>query len=319
MNTDTIKLYWKMYKPEIKTGLGLAMSVCGLVDACIATVKAERVITDTREAIADISDKREKYSEQAYSNKEFKKDSFKVLSASAVSLCKIYAFSGTEYIIGNGLMLNAGSDYRSTIGELTTSCAALSEGFRRYRDRVADKYGVEADRDIYYDVKHKKVSEEYLDENGKTKKRKKDVAYSENPFTLHPYTYIWDDGSSVEFSNDRFWNKNFHITNQEYFNNLIRARVDHKTGRPGYVYLHEILTAEGMDASVCDQDAGCLYFPNGDNPYGTNGVDLGLLEMYRDTDGNLCFINEDAINGYEGVWLLDINAIPNITTVLRQY
>lgn len=318
---DYLKLNLKMYKPEIEVGFGLALSLCGLIDACKATAKANDIFEETKNDFAVLDRAMTDLTEEQYPKSRRRKDTIDIYSHTFKNMVKVYAAPAFIYCAGNALMLKSNSDYKKRTANLSAAYAAMSEAYRQYRKRIVDKYGQKVDDEIRYDIQHKKVTEEYVDEDGKTKKRKKDVPTA-NPYLMNPYTFIWDDGSSVEFDpDDEFWNKNFLTTRQNYFNDLGKSRINTHKQRPGWVTLNEVLSGLGMDTNFkFGQEVGWLFYPEGiDNPYGDNYIDFGLLEMYRDPNGDLCFINEEAINLTEKVWLLDFNAQGNILEVLKQF
>lgn len=319
----------KAYYPEIKMGAGAMIAVCATGNLMKDTLKAEDVLNTYNEKCALIEEAREKCPDE-YSAKDKQKDRAIMAGWLTAGLAKRYAFDLALYILGFALMFSSNADHKANSVSASAALAVVSEAYKAYRKRVADKYGEEADRDFALGVEQKKVSIETIDEDGKVHKQMKNTKYipadnvSRNPFLMGAYTYIWDNGSSCEFDdNDPFWNKNFLSQAQEWARNLIIARSDSATNTPGYLFLDEVLKALGMELSRADNEfersAGWLYFPNGDNPYGDNFVDFGLMETMRDPNGDICFMNADAINGYEPAWLLNFNCQGDIRGLMRKY
>lgn len=319
----------KAYYPEIKMGAGAMIAVCATGSLMKDTLKAEDVLNTYNEKCALIEEAREKCPDE-YSTKDEKRDRTIMAGWLTGGLAKRYAFDLALYILGFALMFSSNADHKANSMSASAALAVVSEAYKAYRKRVADKYGEEADRDLALGIEQKKVNVEMIDEEGKVRKQTKSTKYipadnvSKNPFLMGAYTYIWDNGSSCEFDdNDPFWNKNFLSQSQEWARNLIIARSDSATNTPGYLFLDEVLKALGMELSRADNEfersAGWLYFPNGDNPYGDNFVDFGLMETMRDPNGDICFMNADAINGYEPAWLLNFNCQGDIRGLMRKY
>lgn len=326
-----ILYFVKAYYPEIKMGAGAVIAICATGGMCKDTLKAEKVLDTYKEKCEIIAEAREKCPDE-YSAKDEKRDKGIMIFWLIRNLAKKYAFNIALYILGFGLMFSSNADHKANHMSASAALALVNEAYNAYRRRVVEKYGEDADRDLALGLEQKKVSIETIDEEGKTKKSSKFVPYksgkmdetSKNPFLMGAYTYIWDNGSSCEFDdNDPFWNKNFLGQAQEWARNLIIARSDSATNTPGYLFLDEVLKTLGMELSRADNEfersAGWLYFPNGDNPYGDNFVDFGLMETMRDPNGDICFMNADAINGYEPAWLLNFNCQGDIRGLMRKY
>lgn len=321
--------FLKAYYPEIKMGAGAVITVCATAGMCKDTLKAEEVLKVYKEKCEVISEAREKCPDE-YSSSDEKKDKATMIFWLSRNLLKKYAFNLVLYLLGFGLMFSSNADHKANSLSASAALAMITEAYNAYRRRTVEKYGEEADQELALGLQQKKVSFETVDEEGKTKKATRNTKYipmdevGKNPFTLGAYTYIWDNGSSTEFDdNDPFWNKNFLSGAQEWARGIIKARSDSGTNTPGYLFLDEVLTALGMELSRFDNEfersAGWLYFPNGDNPYGDNYVDFGLMETMRDPNGDICFMNADAINGYEPAWLLNFNCQGDIRGLMRKY
>jgi len=319
----------KAFYPEIKMGAGAVVTVLATAGMCGDTIKAESVLETYKEKCERIKEAREKCPDE-YSSKDEKTDKAIMLFWLGRNLVKKYAVNLILYIIGFGLMFSSNADHKANGVSASAALALLTKAHDAYRKRVVAKYGEDVDRDLALGLEQKKMSVETVDEEGKTKRSTKSTKYipadgsGKNPFTLGAYTYIWDNGSSAEYDdNDPFWNKNFLGEAQKWARNLIIARSDAATNTPGYLFLDEVLKALGMELSRADNEfersAGWLYFPNGDNPYGDNYIDFGLMETMRDPNGDLCFMNADAINGYEPAWLLNFNCQGDIRALMRKY
>ena len=326
---EKILYFMKAYYPEIKMGAGAMMTVLATGGMLKDTLKAEDVLKKYKDDCELINEAREKCPDE-YSERDKHHDETIAKGRLAVGLAKKYAIDLVFYILGFGLMFSSNADHKANSLSASAALAMISEAYKSYRKRVVDKYGEEADRDFALGLEQKKISIETVDEEGKVKKSTKTAKYipmddaSKNPFVMGAYTYIWDNGSSIEFDdNDPFWNKNFLGRSQEWARNKIIARSDAATNTPGYLFLDEVLKELGMELSRANNDfersAGWLYFPNGENPYGDNFVDFGLMETMRDPNGDICFMNADAINGYEPAWLLNFNCQGDIRALMKKY
>ena len=279
--------------PEILLGSGIVLGGATIVAACIGTTKLPDILEDAQKSINDVKTVRDNpdLASQEYSEDDFKKAIAMVYGKSALKIVKVYM---PAIILGTmslaSVLASHGIMHRRSVA-LTAAYSAVSEGFARYREGVAERFGEDVDREIAYGIKKEKVSETVTDpETGKEKKSKIErEIVSDDVTTCSPYARFFDDASR-EWTNDPEYNLMFLRSQQAYFNKRLKMR--------GHVTLNEVYRALDLKES----DAGAI---NGweykkDNPNGDNMIDFGIYNVKRRA-------NRDFVNGYEDVVLLDFN------------
>ena len=166
---------------------------------------------------------------------------------------------------------------------LAAAYTTVYTAFKQYQDRVAEKIGAEAEKEIRYAVEKKKVDETETDENGKQKKLKKSIDIATMP---SGYAKFFDE-CSREWMKDPELNLMFLRGKQTMLNNKLQAC--------GFVFLNEVY----RELDLCEptqegQVVGWYYTP--EHP---SFIDFGIYNTNRST--------ERFVNGYERSILLDFN------------
>ena len=178
-----------------------------------------------------------------------------------------------------------------------------TEKLNKYRKRVAEKYGDDIEKEIYYGIKELTVEEE--DEKGKKKSKK--IKAMDNELIEHDiHCRFFDETSGLwDEYNGLTMHKILVMNAQKYCNQLIKSRVvydkNDKVYKPGYLYLNEAYDALGMAKSDAGHHIGWLYDPEEDGPIDENHryVDFGLFRNDQAT--------RDFMNNKEKTVLLDFN------------
>ena len=105
-------------------------------------------------------------------------------------------------------------------------------------------------------------------------------------YRVSPYAR-WFNDRCLGWNKDPEYNKHFLLSQQNYANELLKAR--------GYIFLNQIYDLLGLPRTRAGQVVGWIYDVN--NPLGDNFIDFGLYNNY----------NEDFINDYTESVLLDFN------------
>lgn len=261
----TVKV--RKYAPEILTGVAAVGTVVGTVMACKATTKLEPIIDDAKEQLDDIHEAVDE------NNPDAKKEIAHVYISTGLQVAKLYAPSAGVIAVSLASMIASTGISRKREVSLAAAYAALSKAYSDYRGKIAEKFGVDAEKDICYNVTNDTLTETVEDEEtGKKKKVRKTVKSSDG--TLYsPYAFFFDDVNSTEWKDDPQANLYFLNCQQRYMNDLVRAR--------GWVTLAEIKHALGCDACIeaGDIHVGITYKPN--HPTGDNYVDFGIFNVNR--------------------------------------
>lgn len=287
-NTGKFGALVKKNSPEIMMIVGAAGTVTAAVMACKATLRANNLLADAKEAIADCKGDLEVAEDDEYTEEECKKDVQHICVKTTLEVVKLYGPSVALGILSMGTMFASNETLRKRNVSLTAAYAAVDTAFKNYRKNVVDEYGEEIDKNLYYGIKKKKVDVIETAEDGTTKTVKKEVPVATG-VTCSPYAKFFDE-SSREWEKDAEYNKAFLLRQQEYADDKLKAR--------GYLFLNEVYEMLGLDISRAGQTVGWIY--DKENPIGDNYVDFGIVDLYDEK-------KRDFINGYERNILLDFN------------
>ena len=244
----------KAHSPEILLIAGIAGAVGTVILACVGTRKLDAVLEDSKQRIDEAK-------ETAVENEDEQ------------------TTSGSQ----KGLVLAYAQIMKDRNESLAAAYTTVYTAFKQYQDRVAEKIGAEAEKEIRYAVEKKKVDETETDENGKQKKLKKSIDIATMP---SGYAKFFDE-CSREWVKDPELNLMFLRGKQAMLNNKLQAC--------GFVFLNEVY----RELDLCEptqegQVVGWYYTP--EHP---SFIDFGIYNTNRST--------ERFVNGYERSILLDFN------------
>jgi hypothetical protein len=293
----------KKHSPEILTGAGIVCVVASTVMACKATTKLSQVLEEAKEQADQIHGyvKKNGYSEK-YSENDEKKDLAIVYTKSGMNIAKLYGPSVLVGVLGVTSILAGNNILKKRNVALTAAYTAVDNSFKKYRERVAERFGENIDRELKNNVIKKEVEVGEVDENGEVKKVKT-TAYMVNPSDISEYARFFEE-YTVDDRGNRIKNT-YWTSNNEYnlmFLKKAESFANDKLRTHGYLFLNDVYEMLGIPKSKAGQVVGWVYDEK--NPVGDNYVDFGL---YKD---NLSY--SDFVNGYDPAILLDFNVDGNI-------
>lgn len=294
---------FKKHSPEILTGAGIVCVVASTVMACKATTKLSAILDETKEQTDQIHGYVEKngYSEK-YSEKDEKKDLAIVYTKSCVNVAKLYGPSVLVGVLGVTSILAGNNVLRKRNVALTAAYTAVDSSFKKYRERVVERFGEAVDRELKNNARKEEVEIVETDENGEEKVVKK-AAYVVSPSDISEYARFFEEYTVDDKGNkikNTYW-----TSNNEYnlmFLKKAESFANDKLRINGYLFLNEVYEMLGIPKTKAGQVVGWVYDEK--NPVGDNFVDFGL---YKD---NLSY--SDFVNGYDPAILLDFNVDGNI-------
>lgn len=284
----------KKYSPEIFVAAGIVGVVSSAVLACKATTRVQDILEKTKTNVDIIHDSvNNENIEQEYTEEDAKKDLTIVYAQTGVEFIKLYAPAVILGTLSIASIINSHRVLQKRNIALGAAYATVDKGFKEYRNRVAERFGEDVEKEIKYNIKAKKFEETVTDENGKEKKVKKTVNVVD-PNLYSDYARFFDDGCKG-WEKDPEYNLMFLKAQQQYANDLLVSR--------GHLFLNEVYDMLGIPRSKAGQVVGWIYDP--ENPVGDNFVDFGIYEADREKA-------RDFVNGYERSILLDFNVDGNI-------
>jgi hypothetical protein len=281
MNTTFMRVvkqgefYLRRNAPTILTTAGVIGFVATTAVTVRSTVKAI-------EHMPNIKKRVEEARASEGSEKEKSQELAKVYAASTIVLAKDFA---PTLVLGTSSILLVAAGHRMMLrrqASLAVLYAALDSSYRAYRKRVADKIGVEDERDLYH-----RPTMRALDEvDGLMAEEGSAPVYDMSDVQASPYSRFFDE-SNPNFRKTPEYNK-FFLKNQEtWANERLRAY--------GYLFLNEVYQALGMERSQSGQVVGWRLDGNGDG-----FVSFGIENIWDEN-------NRAFVNGIEPVVLLDFN------------
>jgi hypothetical protein len=266
------------HSPTILFGVGVAGMVASTVLASKATLKLNDILEEAQiklekvqlvESSVDLKNK--------YSQKDFKRAKAELYIRTSFEICKLYAPSVIVGVASIAALSRSHTILVRRNAALTAAYTTLLESMNNYRDRVAAKYGREAEEEIYRDLTPCEID----DENHPGKKIIKNVAKGGSI-----YSRFFD-------KNSKSWNRNpeynvvFLRSQQNYFNDLLHSR--------GHVFLNEVYDGLGLERSKQGAVVGWIK---------GEGDDYIDFNVFDSADMNGFF---DFATGEEGGIWLDFN------------
>lgn len=263
--------------PEILMIIGGVSIIGGVILAATATLKVDQALEETKETILKIHETVDNELVE-YDEKDSKKDLMVVYLRAGLNMAKLYAPALLFTSAGIICMLSANNILRKRNAALAASYTALVTSFSKYRQRVSDKYGVQAEHDIRFNVVTDKISETIIDAKGKEKTVDTEVkvatldGFSDFAVAFNKYTSTdWKQNSEYR---DMFLN-----SQEAYVNDLLR--INHR------LFLNDVYQALGMPITKAGQLCGWIY--DKDHPIGDNRIVFTRIEDYyvKMPDGSL--------------------------------
>lgn len=259
--------------PAILFGAGVVGVVGSTVLACKATLKLDEVLEEG----ADKLNTARTYEDREYTETDRVNDVKIIKIQTGVKIAKLYAPAVGLGIVSIAALTKSHNILNKRNAALMAAYKALDEGFRRYRERVVEKYGEEEDRHFRYGVQEVAI----LDEKGA-----KQSTWRVSDDVPSIYARFFDP-TCTSWSKEPEYNRIFLNAQQNWANDILRAR--------GHIFLNEVYGQLGLDHSKAGSVVGWILREGNENY-----VDFGIFDDDRQ-------IIRDFVNGKEGSILLDFN------------
>ena len=277
------------HSPEILAGVGVVGVIASTVMACKATTKLSDILEESKDQLDQIKTVAvdPAYADK-YSEDDAKKDTTITYVQTGVKVAKLYAPSVILCAGSLGCLLASNNILKKRNAALSAAYMTVDKSFKEYRKRVADRFGEEVEKEIRYNIKAEEITK--VDEDGnEVTETVKIMDGTDDPNSYSDYARFFDE-SCAAWQNDAEYNLTFLKAQQQYANDLLKAR--------GRLFLNEVYRMLGIDETKAGQVVGWVYNP--DNPTGDNFVDFGIYNMQRERVRAF-------VNGYEPNILLDFN------------
>lgn len=262
--------------PNLLFGAGIVGMVGSTVLACRATLKMETLLEETEVKLETAKT----YQHPEYDERDRQKDIKLIRVQTGIKVVRLYA----PAVILGGVSVAALTRSHNILSRrnaaLTAAYGALEKGFAEYRARVVEKYGEDEDRNFRYGTEQIEVIDEATG--------KKEIVTRVGPDGASIYARFFDP-FSASWSKEPEYNLIFLKTQQNFFNDLLKAR--------GHVFLNEVYDSLGLPRSKAGAVVGWVLSRNGETD---NFINFGVWDATSGSARNF-------VNGHEGSILLDFN------------
>jgi len=270
------------YSPEILTGVG----IIGLIGSGIWAAKKT---LDLPEITEELDLKREYANSHSEEDLDWAKEHHQAFIRKAHfeagrEVVKLYILPVGLGVVSTSCILAGFGILRARNAALTATVVSLSEALNSYRERVANKIGEDEERELWLGAETIVAPDEDGRPMALTTINPKDNPYGR-----------WFDEGSTQFSREPGYNARILLTEQNYFNDRLKAR--------GYVFLNEVYKRLGLPESYEGQVVG--WFFDKEHPLESPGDDYIDFRIMNPEDPGA----RDFINGWnKSVWL-DFNVM----------
>ena len=196
-----------------------------------------------------------------------------------------------------GCLLASNDILRKRNAALSAAYMTVDKSIKEYRNRLTERFGEEVEKEIRYGIKAEQIETTVVDEDGN------ETTVTETIKTMDPNLYSdyarFFDAASPYWQNDPEYNLMFLKAQQQYANDLLRAK--------GRLFLNDVYDMLGIEKTKAGQVVGWVY--DRENPNGDNFVDFGIYDMSKERVRAF-------VNGYETNILLDFNVDGNIWNLM---
>lgn len=248
------------FAPEILVGVGIIGGVTAAVWGAKATLELDESLSYSRKMIKDHKELREISNEVDYPKAKYQQDIAISYYRGVQAVVKLY---GPPIALGAAsiaCILSAYGLMRARNTALIAAYNAVETAFRRYRDRVVEEHGEEADYRYINNVRE--ITVEETDEKGKVVQRKQLVR---ELVSDDLYIRTFDQSNPQWRGEGDVYNYFFLKSQQNYHNQILHTR--------GHVFLNEVLAALGFEHTKEGSVVG--WVANGD---GDNYIDFGVFD-----------------------------------------
>jgi len=280
-------LHLQKTSPQIMFGVGVVGVVGATVLACRATMKISETLSETEDQQTKSELLHEEYKQQighgfevGYDEKIYAKDQMALRIKTILAVTKLYAPAAGLMMISIGLLTGSHITLNRRNASLTAAYATVDQAFQKYRSRVREQLGDDADREFQFGTRE--ITETVQGKDGK----EKTVVHkrAEGP---SQYARFFAE-QCKDWQRNPEYNRIFLQAQQSYFNDLLQSR--------GHVFLNEVYQALGFEHTGAGAVVGWVLGGPGDD-----FIDFGIFDDITNPHVR------DFVNGDEASILLDFN------------
>ncbi len=181
----------------------------------------------------------------------------------AKDIMKTYWLPVTLEIGSVFLIWKGRSILRERLGAISAAYAAMAEAYRKYRQKVAEKYGKEVDEELAYGYSF----EEHVDEDGNVEK----VLKAKSEDNLNPNGFFLNDGYFNEVTGEWYWHNEVWSRKSKIEKIMVVRQEQEEATRElrtiGYWRLENTMLRFGLDPKEAAKfhDVGKVWKEDSDN------------------------------------------------------
>lgn len=281
-------LQLQKHSPVILFGVGVVGMVTTVVLASRATLQIEEILDEHQETLGDINEHVDiEIDGSVYTADKAKRDRAILMARTSGKIAKLYAPAAAVGVVSIAALTGSHVILTNRNVSLAAAYAAVSKGFEKYRQRVANEFGADKDREFRYGSVDRKVEYEKKDGTTGTKTVKK----AEKGIVDEGLVYArWFDAGSDKWDPTPEYNTAFLLSQQNYWNWKLQQR--------GHVFLNEVYEALGFKHVLMGQSVGWLK-GGVEGHTGDGYIDFGVFDDKEQA--------RDFINCWNDGILLDFN------------
>jgi hypothetical protein len=255
------KLALKAKAPTLMVVGGVASMGAGAIVACRKTLQIEEVMEPHVVALERIQEG-STLSLQSYPPQAAQSDRYKVYARVALDGGKLYAIPGVLFVGGAALVFSGHRLLIQRNAALALAFTALQDLITKYRGRVVDQLGHDADQAFLSGSMLEKITDPVTGESVMVQTRDWNEANND------PYNRVFEQGASASWQNDLGVNKMFIANQQRFAQQLLNQQ--------GYLYLSDVYKSLGFEESSISRIVGWRVRRLPDGSRDIPMVDFGL-------------------------------------------
>lgn len=279
--------------------LGLGVST---VAACVQTTKLEPVIEEAKDDLVSIKRAQKAAADGylEYEKKEVVRDTVLAYGKAAWNVAKVYSVPTVLFIGSTVSVLSGCKIFKKRHASLAAAFVAVDTGFKKYRQRVAERYGTDAERQIRFNLKEKTIDVNNI-ETGEKETVSILVAEqgTDGIEECGGFTKVFDQSQ-----HKRIYGSDY--TYDLAFINIMLSTLNNNFYANNVLFVNQALKAFGFNETKKGQVVGWYRDPN--DPNAPSCINVQVHEVMRPID-------DDERNGFEKVFILDFIPDGNILDV----
>lgn len=260
-----LKLTIRKNIPTITTIVGVAGVVGTGILSARGAYKSVKAVDEHKKRMEQLRANKDSFD----SLKEYNKEVVSVYTETGKEMAKSYWPAALAGAVTVASVITTHKVHRKRYLAMTGLYMASLQAFNEYRRRVEDKYGVEAERDLYFGRTTEEVVTVETDKKGKEKTSveivkksdpKRDPTFSTLLIDINDKAWYYGRPESTYY---------FLVNAQRFLNEKLQAK--------GYLFLNDVLTALEKPEIPEGQFIGWIYDPDRGEK-NDNCIDFGLME-----------------------------------------